>query len=241
MSNSIAQCMIVDDEILAAKNIMNYLKNFEWVNLVKHCDNAVSAFDSLSKEKIDLMFLDIHMPEMTGLELLKTISTKPYTIITTASSEHALESYELEVNDYLVKPISLQRFMRSMQRFSEHFQLLSSAQNISTYNTPPQVQNYLQVKENYKTVKIQIDQICYIESFREYSHIHTNEKTIITKQNLSTLETELKSRGFLRIHKSYIINIKMAYSYTANFVQILEKEIPIGKSFKDAALQILKK
>jgi len=241
MNNTIAHCLIVDDEVLAAKNIMSYLKNFPWINLVKYYDKAVCAFDSLSKEKIDLLFLDIHMPEMTGLELLKTLSQKPYTIITTASKDYALESYELEVNDYLVKPISLQRFLRSMQRFSEHFELQTSAQLTNFNNKITNQDNYLQVKENYKTIKIPVNQISYIESFREYSHIHSQERTIITKQNLGSLEIELKKYGFLRIHKSYIINAKLINSYTSYYVQILDKELPIGKSYKEEILTNLKK
>ncbi len=227
------RCLIVDDEPLAIKIIETYLRKMTNITIVGSCESAISALELMQAKPIDLLFLDIQMPEINGLELIETLSFKPYIIIITAFRDFAVDSFELAVNDYLLKPVSFSRFMKSMQRAIKNIEMIKQKerQAIKATNKPAEI-SYITVKEKYKSVKIKVNTILYIESFREYSHIHTANEEIITRQNLSYFEEFLKESQFLRIHKSYLININKVKSFSPSQIFIEEFSLPIGRSYK---------
>lgn len=226
-------CLIVDDEPLAIKIIENYLNKYNEFKIMNSFEDAFEASEYLQNHKIDLLFLDVQMPEITGLELVKNLNERPYTIIITAYRDFAIESYELAIDDYLLKPVSFSRFNKAINRARKKI----NAKNENTKETKKQYinkesENFLTVKEKYKKVRINIEEITFIESFREYSHVHTNNQTIITRQNLSSLEQELDEKGFLRVHKSFLINLRKIKSFSPNEIFLDKISIPIGRSFK---------
>lgn len=235
-------CLIIDDEPLAIRVILNHLENFKEFKVRGTCTNATEAFDILSSQQIDLIFLDINMPKMNGLEFVKTLEKPPYIIITTAYREFAVESYELNVMDYLVKPISLERFMKALQKVSHIFSLKKGADLYKKSNTVETSQDsYIFVKVNKKMVKINFDDILYVESLKDYVSIKTVSKDYVTHYNLLAITTLLPENLFLRIHRSYTIALNKVEAIDGNRIQIKDKMLPIGRNYvKDVKEKILK-
>jgi len=226
-------CLIVDDEPLAIKIIENYLNKYNEFKIMNSFEDGFEASEYLRTHKIDLLFLDVQMPEISGLELIKNLNERPYTIIITAFRDFAIESYELAIDDYLLKPVSFSRFTKAINRARK--KIISKKENIEKVKKQfvlQEADNFLTVKEKYKKVRINLEEIIFIESFREYSHIHTNNQTIITRQNLSSLEQELDEKGFLRVHKSFLINLRKIKSFSPNEIFLNTISVPIGRSFK---------
>lgn len=220
------KCLIVDDEPIAQRIIMGYLSELPDYEVVDTCLNAIEAMKILQEKKVDLMFLDIEMPKLKGLAFLKTLQNPPAVIITTAHREYALEGFELEVLDYLLKPISFERFFKSVNRYQK---LHSMPSEPGLPDTP--TGKYLYVKSDRKTLKILEDDIQYIEGMNNYLIIHIDGKSHIVYSSLSSFCMQL-SDHFLRIHKSYLINRKFIQSYSKESVEINGKELPIGKTYK---------
>ncbi len=231
--------LIVDDENLAIEIIENYLSKFEDIEIVDRCSNALRAFEILQKKKIDLIFLDIQMPEITGLEFLRSLSHPPKVIITTAYRQYALEGFELDVVDYLLKPISFDRFLKAINKYYK--QSGDSDLKVVSENMNAKAENeFIYIKENKKAVKIFLDNILFIEAMKDYLTIHTANKNITAKLTLSKMEEKLPEEKFLRIHKSYIISISKIDAITSSSIEIGKYELTIGRSYKPKVMNALK-
>lgn len=231
-------CLIVDDEPLARELIRNYIQKLDNFEIVAECGDAMKALEVLRSHKIDLMFMDIEMPQITGIEFLKTLKHPPQVIITTAYREYALEGFELDVVDYLLKPITFERFLKAVNKY---FQVttdpLGSVENYSPANNNDDA--FIYVKENKKVLKLHLNEILFIEGLSEYVKIHTPEKRIVTKTSMTSMEEKLPDNDFVRIHKSYIVSLRKIEAFTSTSIEIGGKELPIGRSFKNRVAQTL--
>jgi DNA-binding LytR/AlgR family response regulator len=226
------RCLIVDDEHLARKLIATYLAKIPDIEIVGQAKNAMEAIQLLQTQSVDLLLLDIQMPDLTGLELLKTLAHQPFVVFTTAYSEHAVAGFELDAVDYLVKPVSFERFVQAINKVRAR---ISSVANQAVENPVlADEKDHFFVKVDYKLVKVMYDQILYIEGMREYVALHTPGKRLIVYQSMKKLAEMLSARDFFRIHKSYIVSLNHIESVYGNVVQIAGKELPIGKMYKEA-------
>jgi len=220
------KCVLIDDEPLARKLLQNYFTNFPDFDVIGSFNNALLALDFINNNKVDAVFLDIKMPLMTGFELISLIENKTNVIITTAFREFAAESYDLDVLDYLVKPIPLTRFVKCIHKIASEFNLKN---NSIVENHRPD--NHIFIKVDKKMIKVALDEILFIEGMKEYIKIATPDKTYITHKSLATLFDELPEDRFLRIHKSYIIAISKVKSIEGNRIQISSYTLPIGRIY----------
>ncbi|MFC2135290.1 LytR/AlgR family response regulator transcription factor [Bacteroidota bacterium] len=232
------KCIIVEDEPIAIDVIVSHLNNFPDIEIAAKCTNALKAFEVLKNQKIDLMFLDINMPKISGLDFLKSLSFPPKVIITTAYRKFALEGFELNVVDYLLKPISLERFMKAVDKY---YQLKKGDADPNKINVEgdSHAELSIYVKSDRKNVKILLDDIVYIESLKDYVVIHKTNERIITKQQISFLDRSLPQKMFLRIHRSYIVSIPKITAVTKTSVEIGKKELPISRNYKNIVLETL--
>ncbi len=231
------RCLIIDDEPLAIKLIRTHLSKLESFEIAGECSHALKAIEFLSKEKIDLMFLDINMPEITGLEFLKSIPNPPYVIITTAYREYAIEGYDLDVVDFLLKPISFERFLKAINRYCNRTRL-SSGEGEKAPDQNEKKQVYIQDGKNI--FKLQYEDILYFEGYGEYVKVITTGKTYMVRESLTEFEQKLSADSFLRIHKSYIVNLNKITGFSTIHVLIKDIEIPIGRIFREKVVGILK-
>ena len=231
------RCTIIDDEPLAIQVIQSHLALLPEVELVDTFQDPTKAFDLLNQGKIDLVFLDIEMPQLSGMELIKTIPSSVKVIFTTAFRSYALESYELDAIDYLLKPISFSRLYKAINKYKSLSNLPISHEN-PLENSPQN--DHLYVNSNKKFIKINFDDIDYVESMKDYVRIFTPQENTITKDTIANFEKKLP-HGFLRIHRSYIVNTAKITAFTKMDVEIGQKEIPIGASYKNQVLSFLKK
>lgn len=233
-------CLIVDDEPLAREIIETYIATFDELNLVASCEDAMEAMSVLRNKSIDLMFLDIQMPKLTGIEFLKTLRHSPKVIFTTAHREYALEGYELDVLDYLLKPISLERFVKAIDKFYQLSIDDSSDLSIQASHSPSMPDDsYIVVKGNRKMHRINLNDLVYVESIKDYVQIYTKEKSFVVKQQISSLEDILPPSKFIRIHRSYIVALKHIESFSATTIELQNRELPIGRIYKNSTYQAL--
>ncbi len=231
-------CLIVDDEELARTLLENYINRLPYLKLAGKCSNPIEALQLLRNQSVDLIFLDIQMPEMIGTDFLKTLSQKPMVVFTTAYSEYALEGYELNVVDYLLKPFPFERFLQAVNKASDLAKLKSKGTtNITSY--PTNEKNYILVKSEHKVHRISYDEIQYIQSMREYVAYYTSNGRILSLGSLKKLEVDLPENLFLRIHKSYIISKSKVSTLEGNMVHIGKEKIPIGASYREKVLKVL--
>lgn len=230
--------MIVDDEPLARDLMRGHIEKLENFEIVADCNNAMKALSVLREKHVDLVFMDIQMPQITGLEFLKTLKHPPKIIITTAYREYALEGFELDVVDYLLKPITFERFLKSVNKYYQISQdQVQMVPNVTSEKVMEE--SFIYVKENKKVIKLYLSEIRYIEGLSEYVQIYTDKRKIITKTSMTLMEEKLPTENFLRIHKSYIVPINKIEAFTANTIEIHGKELPIGRNFKNAVLNSL--
>lgn len=231
------KCLVVDDEALAITLLEKYISQSENLELVASTKNPVKAIELLEEETIDILFLDIQMPGLTGIELLKVLPQKPVVILTTAYSEYAIEGYQLDVTDYLLKPFSYERFMQSVtkaQRIIElNLQALKNAGQLSLH----QEKKFINVKADHKIYKIPFEEIRYVEGLKEYVSFFTNDQRIIALESLKKLELLLPDSQFMRVHKSYIIAIDKVRALEGNLLEIEDKKIPIGKTYRQEVIK----
>ncbi|HMN89200.1 MAG TPA: LytTR family DNA-binding domain-containing protein [Saprospiraceae bacterium] len=236
--------IIVDDEPLAQDVLETYIEKVPELNLVKKCSNAFEANEALKMHEIDLMFLDIQMPQLTGIDFLKTLVKPPLVIFTTAYSNYALEGFELNALDYLLKPISLERFMKAVNRATEHLELQrkETPAAATLEETGP---DYIFVKADKKLVKVNFEDILYIEGLKDYVIIRLENNRVITLQTMKSLEDKLPLGTFRRIHRSYIVNINKINAIVGNMVEVMEKgqakHLPVGKNYRDELLDMINK
>jgi len=227
------KCLLVDDEPLAIALLQKHVGQLDFFEIVGICTNAVKALELINSKDVDLLFLDIKMPKISGLEFLKMLRKPPKTIITTAYREFALEGYDLDIVDYLLKPITFERFFKAIERYLR-------STNISTQQVAPvEKEQFIQIKSANKYFKLNVHDILYVESLKDYIKVHTKEKPIVAKYKISDFEKELSEKGFLRVHRSFIINIKNITAFTAADIEIGTVEIPIGASYKEYVFNVL--
>ena len=225
------KCIIVDDEPLAIEVIKTHVENMGIFTIAGECNNANEAFQVLSSEKIDLMFLDIQMPGVKGTDFLKNLVNPPKVILTTAFRDYALEGYELNVVDYLLKPIPYERFLRAVDKFL----------NIeSRKSSGSQTERFIYLNINKKIHKILIDEIIYVESIKDYLSIHTLSGDLIAKHTISAFEQMLPEDEFIRIHRSYIVSTGKIRGFNAQIIEIGNKELPIGPNYQAQVFEKLR-
>lgn len=239
MDSDKTRCLIIDDEPLAIKLIRAHLSKLDSFEIAGECKNALKAIEFLKKEKIDLMFLDINMPEITGLDFLKTIPDPPYVIITTAYREYAIEGYDLDVVDFLLKPISFERFLKAINRYCNRTR---STQTKEIKNSSvPAVKKYVFIQDGKNIYKLPFEDIVYFEGYGEYVKVITTSKTYTVRESLTDFENKLSPDSFIRIHKSYIVSIQKITGFSAVHVFIKNTELPIGRIYRKKAVEILRK
>jgi DNA-binding LytR/AlgR family response regulator len=225
-------CLIVDDEILAQEVIEHYVLKTDGLVLAGKCSNAVEAFAALNRGSVDLMFLDIKMPEINGLDFIRTLKNPPKIILTTAFSEYALDGFELDVTDYLLKPVSFERFMKAVNKARQ-----STVDNSNL--APAALTSDFYVKSDRKLVKVDPSEILYIEAQKNYVMIHTLNQKIMTYNTLNNMDEELKAAPHLvRVHKSFMINKNYIVEFVNNIITLQNgSEIPLGLLYRDAFLE----
>lgn len=214
-------CIIVEDEPLALKRTMEYIGKIPYLNLLKSFDNGFEAIGFLREQSVDLIFLDIKMDELTGIQLLESLENKPYVIVTTAYSEYALKGFELNVTDYLLKPFSIERFILAVEKVMS--QIDSTSDN---------KRDFFFVKNDYRIEKVFYKNILFIEGMRDYRNIQTENKKILTLQTFGDLEKELPKSLFCRVHKSFIVPLNRIDLIEHNRIKIKDKLIPISETYK---------
>lgn len=228
------KCLIVDDETLAQKVVEKYAADLPTLEVVGKAKNAMQAMDILHSTEVDLMFLDINMPKLSGLSFLKTLKNPPLVVITTAYREYAYEGFELDVVDYLKKPFSFERFLMAINKVQEKMKPLTKA---SAYmlDEPARKQideSFIFLKSEKKTFKIDLKDILFIESVGDYVKVYTQEKVILSYYTLKKMESMLSNTHFPRVHKSYIVSISKINSFEGNQIKIHDQIIPIGRNYK---------
>ncbi|MFN0204102.1 MAG: LytR/AlgR family response regulator transcription factor [Bacteroidia bacterium] len=236
MKDSTLRCLIIDDEPLAQKVLEKYVSLTDALTLVQSCNSAFEAMNLLRKEAIDLIFLDIDMPEMTGLELLKTLKNPPKVILTTAYSEYALQSYEFGVIDYLLKPISYERFFQAIDKVLEKQQVEPKNEAKIEPNPPA---TFLFLKADKKLYKTDFQDIYYFEGCGNYIRVVLKNKMLTVLEKMGEVEAQLPPHLFVRIHKSYIISIEHIQIVEGNSVIINNQRLPIGESYKPQFEKVL--
>ena len=232
------RCIVIDDEYPARVLLKDYINNLPQLELSNSFKNPLEAMETLSSENIDLIFLDIQMPGLTGIEFLKSVRNKPLVIFTTAYPDYALEGYSLDVVDYLLKPFTFERFVSAVNKASDlHALKKGNLGNVSSGDVKPSGSNFIQIKSGSKTYRVNIEDILYVEGLREYVTYVLDTQKIISLESLRNLEQTLPVDLFLRIHKSFIINKKKVQSLEGNQVEIKGRKIPIGKSYKEAVMK----
>ncbi len=236
--NKIINCIIVDDEHIARDVLENHISRIDNIKIVATCKSALEAFNSINKECIDLIFLDINMPEISGLSFAKSINKNIKVIFTTAYREYAVDGFNLQAVDYLLKPISFERLLQAINKYlNENISVPSAI----TESKDVEQNDHFFVRSNRKMIKIKFDEIKYIESLSDYIKIHLKEKTVLTRETISNIEAKLPQNNFLRIHRSYIISVANIHSYTNEEVEVYGVELPISRSYKDSVLNKLTK
>jgi len=220
------KCVLIDDEPLAIKVLQNYFNNFTDFEVTGTFNNSLEALDFINSTTVDAVFLDINMPMMTGFELISLIENKTKVVITTAFREFAAESYDLDVLDYLVKPIPLPRFIKCINKITTEYNFKN---NIKVENL--KTDSHIFIKVDKKMMKINIEEILFVEGMKEYIKVVTSDKTYITHKSLTSLSEELPNDNFLRIHKSYVIALNKVKSIEGNRIQIASYTIPIGRNY----------
>ena len=229
----IINCILVDDEPIAREILEGHLQKIDTLNLVASCKNAMEAFNQINSQPVDLIFLDINMPEISGLSFAKSINKNIKIIFTTAYREYAIDGFDLQAVDYLLKPISFERFLQSVTKY---LNANSSIESTEPVEIVQEKNDFIFVRSDRKMVKINFDEILYIESLSDYIKIHTLDKLHVTRETITNIEAKLPSDSFLRIHRSYIISIDKIESFTNEFIEVSKKAIPISRSYKKSVL-----
>jgi len=220
------KCIVVDDEPTARDILQMLIKQIEGLELIALCKNAMEALDVLNKNTIDLIFLDINMPDMSGISLAKSIPKTSKVIFTTAYREYAVDGFDLQAVDYLLKPIALERLVQAVQKYR--------LENTSIQESE---KDYLVVRSDRKMIKINFADILYVESLSDYVKLHTSNQSIITRETITALEAKLPSKAFIRIHRSFIVSINAISSYTNEYVEINDSSLTISRSYRNAFLR----
>ncbi|SRR6266700_2917082 len=226
------RCIIVDDEPVARKILQEFVEQVSFLELTGQFETAARAETFLRDEKTDIMFLDIEMPKLTGLELLKKLDTKPLVILTTAYPQYALEGYELDIIDYLLKPIAFSRFIKAVQKAKEYTELKNTS-SIHPFS------GYIFVRSEKRIEKIELKDILYIESLGNYVNIFTEDKKIIAYLTLKGLESQLPANEFIKIHQSYLVGCSKISAIAGNHIQLKNKTLPLSRNYRDTVMHLV--
>lgn len=229
-------CILVDDEITAREILESHLQKVSTINVLASCKNAIEAFAVINTKKVDLIFLDINMPEINGLSFAKSINKDIKVIFTTAYREYAADGFDLQAVDYLLKPISFKRFSQAITKFTGE-KIIENKE--TSYEIQLSKNDFIFVRSDRKMIKIDFQDIFYIESLSDYIKIHTTEKTIVTRETISNIEAKLPNKDFIRVHRSYLIALTKIESFTNEYIEINKISIPISRSYKKGILEIL--
>ncbi|MCB0646389.1 MAG: response regulator transcription factor [Saprospiraceae bacterium] len=231
--------IIIDDEPLALDILESFIEKMPNLELMQKCNNAIEGMEALKNHEVDLIFLDIQMPQITGIEFLKSLPNPPAVIFTTAFPDYALEGFELDAVDYLLKPISLDRFMKAVNKASERIQIRKHG----TDTIEEIGDDYFFVKADKKLIKVNFSDIIYIEGLKDYVIIRQENSRVIALQTMKSLEDKLNSANFRRVHRSYIVNLDKVLALDGNTLEVMEKGqvkvIPIGKNYRDELLDMI--
>lgn len=231
------RCLLIDDEPPALKILASYISNINGLEIVAQCKNAIEALDILHQKTVDVIFLDIKMPKILGTEFLKNLSHPPKVIFVTAYRDYAVEGYELDAVDYLVKPVSFERFFKAITKLNRAIDKQAVTTSVE-YKSNPEAFVYLKVDRDMK--KIFVNDIIYIESWKDYVKLFlANGKNILAKQSISAMENLLSEHMFLRVHRSYMVSLNKISGYNGLSVQLDAKEIPIGRLYKQVVMERL--
>ena len=230
------RCIIVDDEPVAREVLESLLSRIDQVEVVGSCKNALEAFNIINEHSVDLIFLDINMPEISGLSFARSINSDIKIIFTTAYREYAVEGFDLRAVDYLLKPISFERLFQSINKYIDE----ARPEKPGSENIPEQgVSHFIFVRSDRKMIKIAFEDILFIESISDYIKIHLISKSVVTRETITSIEAKLPKKDFIRTHRSFIISKPLIDSYTNEFVEIGPRQIPISRSYKDEVLKKL--
>lgn len=230
-------CLLIDDEPLALRVLVNHIEKIPWLHIVKSCTNPLEALEELKKHKIDLIFLDIQMPELSGLDFLDALSSPPAVIFTTAYRQFAADAFDLDGLDYLIKPIAFPRFMKAVNKYLERH---GPSGDLPIPNQPDgDDRRFFFIRQGRKMIKLYIDEILYIESLKDYVQIYTPDQKYIYKARISNIEEELQDEQFLRVHKSFLVPINKVESVSPTEIGISNKEIPIGRTYRQVVMKRL--
>lgn len=227
------KCLIIEDEPLASDLLSLHISKIPELELAMVCNNAVTAGTYLTDNPVDILFVDIELPELNGLDFIRSLTYQPAVIITSAFSEYALEGYELEVTDYLLKPIKFERFYTAVMK------ALKKSKDLEQANSNASSEEYFFIKSGTKMHKINIKDIQFIEAMSEYVQIHTSTNKFMTLNSMSKILESLPGKNFVRVHRSYIVNIEKIDAVNGNTVEMMDKKIPISKSNKEDFTNIL--
>jgi len=232
------RCLIVDDEPVAREILENHLSKISSIEIAGQCKNAVQAFNNINQQAIDLIFLDINMPEISGLSFAKSINKDIKVIFTTAYREYAIDGFDLQAVDYLLKPISFERLLQAVNKYlNENVVVFSNTDN----EIQKEKETSFFVRAERKMVKISFDEIRYIESLADYVKIHLIHKTVVTRETISNIEARLPQKDFIRTHRSYIVSLQQIESFTNELVEMGKNQIPISRGYKTEVLKRLEK
>lgn len=234
------RCALADDEFLATQLLTEYIRKTPDLELAGTFHNPVELLAFLQHETVDVLFLDIQMPDLTGLDVIRLLKQKPAIVLTTAYAEYAVQSYELDVADYLLKPITFERFFKSILKIREQLNRQMTAFKVPENTLQPE-KKHLWIKADYKTIKIPYEDILYIEGLKEYVQIHTKSQKYITLAALKQLEESLSDGHFARIHKSYIAGLDHVTAVVGNQLEIRKSLLPIGANYKEQVMTRLQK
>ncbi len=229
-------CLIIDDEVIAQEIIASHLSKIPNIDTIETCNNAIEGFSYLRDNKVDLVFLDINMPEISGISFAKSIPKDIKVIFTTAYRDYAVEGFELKAVDYLLKPISFERLLKAVNNYFDIYGEADSNKS-ETYNG----NSFMFVRSDRRMIKIDFDAIIYVESYSDYIKIHLENETIVTRETISAIEAKLPNKDFMRIHRSYIISLSNISSFTNEEITIGQKSLPISRSYKNDVLTNLGK
>lgn len=224
------RCLIIDDEPIAIRVIKNHLASFADFEVVAECNNALEAMPILAKEKVDLILCDIQMPQITGVDFIRSLAHPPKVIFTTAYRDYAVDAFELNVVDYLLKPISFERFTQAINHFLDT--QITQLKTSSSLETESKIRDFIFLKADKKHYKVNLSDILYFESLGDYVIAFTKDNKIVTKERISHLAESLCETRFIQIHRSYIVSIAKIESVGPGFVEINKKKLPVGRNYK---------
>ena len=233
------RCLAIDDERLALELIEDNIKKVPFLELVQSCRSAAEAMEILRNQSIDLLFLDIQMPDITGIQLLKSLPRKPLVIFTTAYSNYATEGFDLDVIDYLLKPYPFERFLKAVNKVQEYLDLRDRAANQPNAKEQGAPAGFLFVKADYKLYKINLQEILYVEGLKDYVKIFIHDKPIVTQMSMKSLEEKLPPNEFIRVHRSFIVAFNKIDFVQKQMLTIGKKEIPISDHYRDQLFKII--